>query len=305
MRREADNLPDFLILGAPKAGTTAIFHALKAHPDVFMPQQKELRFFAFEGKTIEKNDPVNRKAVTDIDTYKRHFSYAKHSQIKGEASPGYLSSADTPVRIKRTVPNVRMIAILRNPIERSFSHFLFAIQQGYEPRNVAFLDALREPYIDYRGFRRLRPYLTDSLYGQSLARYLQIFDRDQIHLVRYEDLKASPQKVLDDISHFLGLDSTVSSAVGTDFAASGVPRNAGLHALLKSRLISWPLKSILGVPKAEEYRATLIGKNLHRPSPSKDEWMRAYELFERDIEMLEDLIGWDCGDWKMYAERVG
>jgi hypothetical protein len=307
MTREADSLPDFLILGAPKAGTTAIYHALKLHPDVFMPKQKELRFFAFEGKKIDKKDPVNRKVVTDIEAYKRHFSYAKDFQIRGEASPGYLSSEEAPVRIQRTVPKVRMIAILRNPIERAFSHFLFAIQQGYEPRNTEFLDALREPYIDYRGFSRLRPYATDSLYGKSLSRYFQIFDRDQIHVVDYKELKASPQSALHGIYHFLGLDSDSAYRphVGTDYAASGVPRNAAWHALLKSRFISWPLKFVLGVSKGEEYRTSLIRKNLYKPALSKDEWMRAYEFFEDDIEVLERLIGWDCGDWKIYAERVG
>jgi hypothetical protein len=303
MRTAADNLPDFLILGAPKAGTTAIYHALKQHPGVFMPKQKELRFFAFEGKTVDKNDPVNRKVVTDIETYRRHFSYAQDFQIRGEASPGYLSSKEAPVRIKRMVPKARMVAILRNPVERAFSHFLFAIQQGYEPPGTKFLDALREPYIDYRGFRRSRPYVTDGLYGKSLSRYLQIFDRDQLHVVKYEELKESPHRVLCEIYRFLELDSDISPTVGTDYAASGVPRNAFWHAFLKSRAMALPLRAMMGVARGERYRASLIRRNLYRPAMSKDEWIQAYESFDDDIEVLEGLIGWDCGDWKIYPER--
>jgi hypothetical protein len=306
VRAASDNLPDFLILGAPKAGTTAVYHALKQHHDVFMPQQKELRFFAFDGMKIDKDDPVNRKVVTDLGTYERHFSDAKDFQIKGEASPGYLSSEEAPGRINATVPDARLIAILRNPVERAFSHFLFAVQQGYEPRETTFLEALSDPYVDFRGFRRQRPYVTDGLYGRSLSRYLQLFDRQQIHLIKYEELKVSPQKVLGELCDFLDLDSGGSepgetNTVGKGYAASGIPKNALLHTVLKSRWVSWPLKSMFGASKGERLRAGLIGRNLYKPALSKDEWMQAQEFFQADIEVLEDLIGWDCGDWKAYA----
>jgi hypothetical protein len=294
----AGGLPDFLILGAPKAGTTAIYHALRQRPDVFMPRQKELRFFAFAGAQIAKSDPVNRKAVTDLETYRLHFSDAKESQLKGEASPAYLSSELAPGRIRKTVPEARMIAILRNPVDRAFSHFLFAIQQGYEPRDAEFLDALREPYIDHRGFRRKRPYVADSSYGKSLSRYFRIFDRDQIQLLRYEELKAEPERILKEIFDFLRLGEGPSPTMGSNYAASGIPRNATWHALLKSRYASWPLKSILGVSRGEACRAALIRNNLYKPVLSEEERLLAYDFFAADIETLEGLVGWDCGGWK-------
>jgi Sulfotransferase domain len=306
MKPRPDSLPDFLILGAPKAGTTAIYHALKQHPGVFMPKQKELRFFAFDGKKIEKGDPVNRKVVTDIDTYRGHFSDAEGSQIKGEASPGYLSSEEAPGRIRSTVPEARLIAILRNPVERAFSHFLFAVQQGYEPPDAKFLQALRDPYVDYRGFRRRRPYVIDGLYGRSLSRYLQLFGREQLHLIRYEELEASPQRVLHELYLFLELDtagteSGESAELTQGYAASGMPRNALLHTVLKSRPVSRSLKLMFGASKGEGHRAALVGKNLYKPALTEDEWMQARELFQADIEVLEDLICWDCGAWKSYA----
>jgi hypothetical protein len=298
-----NGLPDFLILGAPKAGTTALYHALKQHPDVFMPEQKELRFFAFEGQKVDPKDPVNRRAVTDLDTYRAHFAGAAASQVSGEASPGYLSSVEAPARIKRTVPDVRMVAILRNPVERAYSHFLFAVAQGYEPGGIRFLEALRQPYVDYRGFRRERPYVSAGLYGEALSRYLSLFDREQIKLIEYEQLRSAPEAAIGEVLEFLGLDGEIRPSVGGDYAASGIPVSARRHALLRSRWVSRSLRLVLGRAKGEEVRAGLVRRNLHRPALSREEWTRAYGFFEDDIPAVEKLTGWDCGDWKAYPEK--
>ena len=301
MIKDKDNLPDFLILGAPKAGTTAIYHALRNHPSVFMPNQKELRFFAFDGKHVSKADPVNRKVVTEIGAYRFHFSNSREGQLKGEASPVYLSSEQAPSCIKRYVPEVRMIAIVRNPVERAFSHYLYSIQQGYEPKDVGFIEALSEPYVHHRGFRRVRPYVEDSLYGKSLNRYFHEFGREQIYVIKYEDFRENTDKVFDDICDFLELDSSLLSSSGGDYAASGLPKSMYWHTILKSRFSSWPLKALLGIRNGEALRARLIKSNLYKPKLSHSEWAKAYQLFEQDITLCEKLTGLNCNDWKEFS----
>jgi len=130
-------MPNFLIIGAPKSGTTSIYQYLAEHPEVFMSPVKEPHFFAFEGQTLSFRGPGDDREfgryVTTIEEYQNLFQNVSDEKAIGEATPSYLSIQSAPGCIQKYVPGVKMIAILRNPVDRAFSNFVFMVQLGYEP----------------------------------------------------------------------------------------------------------------------------------------------------------------------------
>ena len=130
-----DRLPDFLLIGAARAGTTALHSYLRQHPDIFMPARKEPNFFAFQNDVLDCKGPgadyINN-SVTDLTAYKALFNPAPAHAKLGEASPLYLFSERAPANIKETAPHAKMVVILRNPIEQAYSHFMYATKQCIE-----------------------------------------------------------------------------------------------------------------------------------------------------------------------------
>ncbi|NEO53881.1 MAG: sulfotransferase [Okeania sp. SIO3B5] len=141
------SMPNFLMIGAPKAGTTSLYEYLKQHPQVYLSEIKEPHFFSFEGRTQGFNDPSRanfiRKKVTKIEDYKKLFEEVKDEVAIGEASTSYIYIPEAVERIKKYVPDVKIIAILRNPADRAFSHYLQHRKNGTEVF-LDFADALKE-----------------------------------------------------------------------------------------------------------------------------------------------------------------
>ncbi len=145
-------MPNFLIIGAAKAGTTALYSYLKQHPQIYMSPEKEPHFFAFEGEqpnfggTAGKQEWLNRTVITDIETYRKQFQKVSREIAIGEASALYLYIPKAVERINHYIPDVKLITILRNPIERAYSAFLFQIRDELEPI-TDFAQALEEEKI--------------------------------------------------------------------------------------------------------------------------------------------------------------
>ena len=131
--------PSFLIVGAQKSGTTSLYHYLSQHPQVFMSSVKEPNFFAFEGQQVDYRGPagqpasINLYSVTDWDDYQRLFADAGAAVALGEASTLYMAVPGTAERIRQRIPDVRIIAILRDPVDRAFSSYLHCRRTGREP----------------------------------------------------------------------------------------------------------------------------------------------------------------------------
>lgn len=141
-------LPNFLIIGAAKSGTSSLYRYLMEHPQVFMSPVKEPNFFALEGEQIDFSNPamaeqVLPKLATDLDAYRTLFQDVQHEQAIGEASSWYLHSTRAPVRIRRHIPEAKLIAILRNPAQRAYSGYRMNVRDGWEPC-ATFDDALQD-----------------------------------------------------------------------------------------------------------------------------------------------------------------
>ena len=218
-------LPDFIIIGAQKSGTTSLFNYLSRHPQVIPSFTKEVHYFD-GGK-----DP-------GIDTYARGSGwYRAHFPIKtmsgrytltGEASPLYIFNPAVPQRIFRLLPQVKLIALLRNPVERAVSHYYHERRKGREPLSIleAFdseakriQTALQEK--DYKNLNFINfTYLKRGLYAEQLERYFNFFDKNQILIIKSENFFTNPGRAMIPVCRFLGIDHNFSF---TDLK----PRNTG------------------------------------------------------------------------------
>jgi hypothetical protein len=196
-------MPNFLIIGAAKSGTTALHSYLDQHPQIFMTPDKETNFFTFEGQTLNFQGPgdegINSFSITRPAQYQQLFSGVSGEKAIGEACPLYLYDPDTAQRIKSQLPEVRLVVILRNPVDRAYANYLHLIRDGREPC-ADFEQALQqEPHRVQQGWEWFWHYTQQGFYGQQLARYSQCFDREQIRVYLYEDLSKRPDWLFQDL----------------------------------------------------------------------------------------------------------
>jgi len=297
-------MPNFLIIGTAKAGTTSLYHYLKQHPEIYMSPKKEPRFFAFEGRQPDFKGPgdqihINTTTITGIDDYKSLFSNAKREKAIGEASVIYLYYSEAAsVCIKHYIPDAKLIAILRDPVDRAFSAFTHLVRDGHE-RLTDFERAIEEEDRRVRdNWTPMWHYTRRGLYYDQLRRYFQLFDRERIGVWIYEDFKSDPFALLGEIFRFLEVDDSFTPDTSLRYNPSGIPKNRPLQTTL-ARLSR--LKPYLN-PRLSD-AATRIATKVRRwnmdapPQLSLQSRARLIEIFRPDIEKLQELIGRDFSAW--------
>ena len=255
-RRKVERL-DFIVPGAQKSGTTALHYFLKKHPQIALPDRQEMHFFDDEG--IFSQQPV------DYEQLHRHFRKRPvrlppvRLGLAGEVTPSYLYWRPAMERIRDYNLQIKLIILLRNPIDRAFAHW--SMQRFKDRESLDFLDALKEEprriaqplSIESRRFA----YVDRGFYSSQLERVFKFFPREQVKLVRFEDFRDRKQKTLDSIFDFLGVKRL--SAV-RDKERNVVPYERAMTA---------------------EERKYLL------------------EVFLTEIAKLEQMLGWDLSDWKI------
>ena len=225
-------MPNFLIIGAPRSGTTTLYEELKRHPQIFMSSIKEPMFFAVEGASEPFHSPKDNQGIRDLEVYCSLFQGVRGEKAIGEASPLYLYSPKAPYRIKHYIPNVKLIAILRNPVDRAYSHFLHHRLLGYEGL-ADFREAVEaEEKREQMGWSPYWLYRKQGLYGEQLARYLSIFQSEKMKVFLFEDLVQDPDGLFQNIVQFLGLERSFKSETKSKRNVSGYPRSMKLHLFL-------------------------------------------------------------------------
>ena len=296
-----DRLPSFLIVGAAKSGTTSIASFLAEQPDVFVPTD-ELRFFGFEEIRSHANGPNDEKLVMEtvktLDDYKRVFAGAPRGRILGERSNNYLYTAEAPGRIHDLLPDVRLVAILRDPAERAFSQFLMNRRYGSEPESdFGRALALEDGRIE-AGWSYSFHYGHRGLYGEQLARYRTIFSADRIKVLLFEDLVRDPLGAAIECARFVG---SVGTAV-PDIAPRNptiVPRSRWLRRFLdEPRFTKKIVAKLVPEEARERVVARLRSSNRHRPGLAPRMRRQLGEYFENDISKTEELIGRDLSAWR-------
>ncbi len=193
---------DFLIIGAQKCGTTSLHDYLGQHPEIYMPERKDLPIFVDAGS--------NEVREQDFDYFYRDLG---EERLIGGSFVHLLYHPDSPARVRDYNPDMRLIAVLRNPIERAYSAYWFARREGYETES-SFESALAQEAKRAAGTIRDRnelTYLGHGRYFEQLSRYVALFDRSQIHVCLAEDLRAEPHSSVLEVLRWLGLDPEAST----------------------------------------------------------------------------------------------
>jgi hypothetical protein len=287
-------MPNFLIIGAMKSGTTALYYYLEQHPEIYMSPVKEPNFFSSQKQENEAG------AVTHIRTYQHLFRGVSGEKAIGEASHSYLYEPRAAAEIRRYIPEAKLIAILRNPIDRAYSHFLHMVRSGTEPLDD-FAQALREEEGIHKG-RTLQDYIGRGLYYNQLKRYFGTFPREQVRIYLYEDLSGTPISTVQDAFRFLKVDDSFVPDVSLRRNVSGHPKYKTLDGLLRrqSRIkhaakIYLPARLRWRLSKAFDDLKT---RNLVEPPPVQSEVRRQLiRVYREDILKVQELIHRDLSGW--------
>jgi hypothetical protein len=302
---ETGRKPDFLIIGAAKSGTTSLLHQLNQHPQIFMPPAKHLNYFSGECGTAEFQGPpphyFGRQAARTWEEYSREFKEGIGKAAVGEACNAYLFSTEAAGRIRRSLPEVRLIAVLRHPAERAYSRFLQLRRSGREPISN-FADALQEE--KWRIANHWWPdfyYLHAGLYYEQLARYFAVFPREQIRIYLHEDMLTEPRRMLVDIFRYLGVADDFIPNMDVRYSASGLPRSKGIDWTLKKLRAARPLAEKLLQQRHLDYVLRVAShahaQNLVKPELTAETRSWMIERYREDTLRLQDLIGRDLSGW--------
>lgn len=297
-------MPNFLMIGAMKAGTTSLYYYVRQHPDVYLnPTRKETQFFAYKGITPNfrgpGDDAVNHYIITELETYRQQFAGAANQLAIGEIGTVYLYERGTAARIQHYLPRVKLVAVLRNPIERAYSNFLHMAREELEPCGT-FSDALAQEAERMRAnWSAHWHYKQVGFYAAQLREYLQFFPRDQMRIYLYDDLAADPRAVLCDLFQFLEIDDTFAPNVSLKHNVSGAPVSHTLHNLLGTdNRVRRTMRYLIPKQYRLNIRTQLQNRNL-RPPPALDAATRAelIEMYRDDILQLQDLLQRDLRHW--------
>jgi hypothetical protein len=220
--------PDFLIIGAAKAGTTALFKAVGRHPEIFSPALKEPRFFAYAESPPVFGGPSSPASppppVTEESAYLELFKKCPATSKTFEASTVYLSSEQAPETALRYVPQCRLVAMLRHPVDRAYSHFLHARSLGLEPCDDFEAAWHQSISREAENWSPMFHYQNRGFYGAQLLRWSKHFPPEQILVVFYEDWLAKPGEVLARIWEHVGLPAAEKHVVTRENVSSRQPR---------------------------------------------------------------------------------
>jgi hypothetical protein len=296
----ADRYPNLFIAGVPKAATTTWYTVLDRHPDVYMPDKKEPRFlntdFTFDFR------------VETEEEYLSLYEDAGDEHRRGEASPWYVYSEEATRKIRERVDDPRIVVLLRDPVERIYSQHGQFVMTGAE--NIeSFREALAASQARKRGERlprRVEPrealyYWDVAHYAPHVRRYLDTFEDHELMFIRFEDFTDDPRAVYREICEFIGVDPSIDVEIP----------NSNAHQEIRSRrfreLVRDPPEPVQTVtalfPLAWRDRLREIFKGVNRKEtdrdPLPDDLRRELtEHCRRDVEEVEDLLGWDLTDWK-------
>jgi hypothetical protein len=298
------NLPDFIIIGAPKAGTTALYRYLGTHPDIYMTPVKEPRYMAFPGRRPDYRGNAarafNNAVVWRSEEYSRLFDGRRHEKAAGEASPLYLWSEEAPQTMLRLVPHAKLIAILRDPVSRAYSHFCHNRRLGREPHAAfrAALDAEADRIAD--GWNPNFEYRGRGLFGRQIARYLDRFPREQLLILLQDDLKKRPAETLASVCRFVDVDDRFAFDTSTRHnVTAGMPRRVWLSQLFVAESgLKDVARKVVPKPVRDVLFEKLYKPNLE-PTPPLDPAIRLSLRadFRDDVLLLQNLIGRDLSAW--------
>jgi hypothetical protein len=307
-------LPDFVIIGAPKAGSTALHDALARHPQLYASPVKEPKFFLTDGvppaRATQRGPGDAHSAKEWIwrrDRYERLFHAAPIGTLRFESTPFYLWERASHRRIAHAAPDAKLIAIIRDPVDRAFSNWTHLRADGLE-REPDFLRACRsETRRVASGWAPFWRYLELGRYGEQLLNLYRHVDPERVRVIRYRQLIDAPQETLDQLCVFLGVDTGVLTGLPESNLGRWAPHGA-LNNLLRATIRTGAAAGALAPPKIWRAAQRPLLAALQRggvPRPRLDPDVRAQLVgtFTEDNALLSRLLGADYSDWLLLEGR--
>jgi hypothetical protein len=272
----ANSLPDFVIIGATKAATTWLLRNLHAHPQVFMPAgETEPHYFS---RCYDKGEAW----------YRGHFAEAAAGRVVGEKSASYLPHPEVPARLHALLPEARLVAQLRNPIERAYSDYCMHYRRGQVGRDIArYLDPAGTP------IPRL---LEDGLYFRHLSAFQAVFPNGHIKVILYDDIRRDPAPVFREVCAHIGVEPRADEALLNRRIKN---KNAAVVPPLARRALA-PLKGAVQPfrhHQAFRFARSLIARELDYPALTPPLRRQLCTYYREDIAALEGLLGRDLRHW--------
>jgi len=309
-KRGTVRLPNFLIVGMSRCGTTSLCHYLKEHPDVFMSRVKEPSFFLAQFRPVPENGigDDERKYYSDFEDYCRLFEKAGKSKAIGEASSENLYHAEKVIPyIQKYLRNPKIIISLRNPVERAFSAYTFLISENRE--FLSFEEGLlQEEKRRADGWRHIWLYRDAGFYFRGVKAYLENFTEVKVCL--FDDLQKSPLSLVQEVYRFLGVDASFVPDVSVRYKTSGIPRSRRINRLFEEptrlrSLVRGAGKLLLKEDGWIKWRDRLKARS-YAEARMKPETRRYLEgVYHDDILKLQDLISRDLSPWLSPGDSSG
>jgi hypothetical protein len=305
--------PDFLIIGAPKAGTTALHAALAQHPEVFMSDPKEPKYWLCDdapppawrgpGDAHSQQEWVWRR-----EEYERLFTGAGLAQVRGESTAFYLWSRGAHRRIAEALPDVRLIVVVRDPVDRAYSNWMHLWSDGLEPVDD-FVEAfglqderVRAGWAPFWRYREL------GMYGEQLAHLSRYVDPERVLLMRYRSLVDEPRAAIDRTCRFLGISQGLIDSIPRDNSRPFVP--PGWRPRLIGPVVRAGARMGQFAPPQVWRRASVplvaqlsSAADAARPRLDRTQREQLVSAFAEDIGLLGELTGEDFGDWLSPTSR--
>lgn len=285
-------LPNFLVIGAEKAGTTWLYEVLRQHPHVFLPDTKELCYFNRLDSNLQVSDYFHR---LDRSWYEEFFSEHRNQPAIGDVSPMYLCDDAAPARIAATLPGAKLIAILRDPVERAHSHYWMARNKEHLTESFAEVIARKDEAVIKRG-----------LYGEQLEVYFSLFSPSQILILIFEEVMADRREALARVCRFIGVDEDGLSDANLDESVNPATayRSAWLYnasvtlatRFRQSALLAW-LPRLLKKTGFNAKVKSLNAVDFRKPPLTEEERAALRQYYAGDRERLERLLGRKIEAW--------
>jgi hypothetical protein len=276
------NWPNFFVVGAAKAGTTSLYTHLKRHPDVFLTDVKESAYFSPEIRA-----GIHRDLYRDPGRYRAMYAGANRCKAVGEVSSTYLATEGTPARIREVRRDARIVIILRDPVERAFSHYLFYRTTRDETTGESFAEALRRyENTSAKGWWMSAEYIEHGLYHSQVRRYFDAFGSEQVLVLLFDDLAKNPNELLARIARHIGVDPGFFA--GLDLSEARNP-----YYVPKSSAVRWVQTHGLTrlLPRSLVLAVRPLFFNMKKPGLDDQSRRFLQELYAPEVTGLEELLG--------------
>jgi hypothetical protein len=292
-------LPTFIIAGAQKSGTTSLWYYLKAHPQVSMAAKKEPTFFTNipgcgdnpDGKSPRCSGVYER----GLDWYQSLFQGCKNARAIGEASTQYMTEEDAPELMLRHIPDVQLVFMFRDPVERAFSNYWQEVKEGWTLPGFADLVRQRHP--------ALKRYLYVSSYHLHLERYLRFFPRQQLSVYLYDDLLSNPAGLVRQVYRFIGVDEGFTPPnLGRTYNEKMTFHSRQFNQFLADLAFNWRLVFKIEPPgwlsKISLHLIEINRRPVSQPELSRELRANLVSEFVDTIDYLEAYLGRPLPGWR-------